>query len=167
MTRLPRAEPTLANRRSSRPGRIVIAGLLVAGLWVAGCGSSSTSSSQSTASIPAITKAELLAKANAICNGGNVALAAAGAKLASHPSQAQVVLIVRSTYVPAIEAQITAIKALGVPAGEAATVTHMLTLAEEDLNKVKSNPALAATDVFRPFAKVAHAYGLTACAPTS
>jgi hypothetical protein len=69
--------------------------------------------------------------------------------------------------VPAIEAQIRAIRALGVPAGEQAIVTRMLKLAQVDLKKLKSNPALVNTDVFGGFAKVAHPYGLTACAPTS
>jgi hypothetical protein len=74
---------------------------------------------------------------------------------------------VKGTYVPSIQAQITGIKALGVPAGEQATVTSMLGLAQGDLDKIESNPALVATDVFADFAKVAHPYGLTACAPTS
>jgi hypothetical protein len=141
----------------------------LAGLLIAGCGSSGggSSSAKSTATVPAITKAELVAKANAICTNGNGPLIAAAGKLASHPSRAQVVAIVKSTYVPSIEAQISAIKALGVPAGEQATVTRMLTLAQADLSKLKRNPALVATDVFGGFARVAHPYGLTACAPTS
>ena len=43
----------------------------------------------------------------------------------------------------------------------------MLKLAQADLAKLKRNPALVATDVFGPFARVAHPYGLVACAPTS
>lgn len=54
-----------------------------------------------------------------------------------------------------------------MPSGEQAVVTNMLTLAQADLNKIKSHPVLVATDVFADFAKVAHPYGLTACAPTS
>jgi hypothetical protein len=108
-----------------------------------------------------------VAKANAICTSGNGPLLAAGAKLAARPSRAQVVAIVQNTYVPSIEAQITGIKALGVPPGEQAVITKMLALAEADLNKLKRNPALVATDVFGGFARVAHPYGLTACAPTS
>jgi hypothetical protein len=144
---------------------IAIAGVLIAVLGASGCGGSTKSTA--TATVPAISKAELVAKANAICTSGNGPLLAAGAKLASHPSQAQVVAIVQSAYLPSIEAQITAIKALGVPPGEQATITKMLRLAEADLNKLKANPALVATDVFGGFARVAHPYGLTACAPTS
>ena len=73
----------------------------------------------------------------------------------------------KGIYVPSIQAQITAIKALGVPSGEETTVTNMLGLAQADLEKIKADPALIATDAFADFAKVAHPYGLTACAPTS
>jgi hypothetical protein len=145
--------------------RLYVAGLLIAALGAAGCGSSSKSSS--TATVPAITKAVLVAKANAICTSGNGPILAAGAKLAGHPSSAQVVGIVQNTYVPSIEAQIRAITALGVPPGEQAQIAKMLELARADLNKLKRNPALVATDVFGSFARVAHPYGLTACAPTS
>ena len=54
-----------------------------------------------------------------------------------------------------------------ISAGEEATVRRMVKLAEADLNRLKRNPALVATDVFGGFAKVAHPYGLVACAPTS
>lgn len=146
---------------------IAIAGMLIAGLAVAGCGSSGSSSTKSTATVPAITKAELVAKANAICTTGNGPILAAAAQLAGRPSPTQVASIVEHTYVPSIESQLTSIKALGVPAGEQAIVARMLKLAEADLNKLKRNPALVATDVFGGFAKVAHPYGLVACAPTS
>jgi hypothetical protein len=169
MTRLSRPEPTTTSKGSSRPvrlRRIAIAGLLIAALGASGCGGSGTKST-ATATVPAITKTELVAKANAICTTGNGPLLAAGAKLASHPSRVQVVAIVQNTYVPSIEAQITQIRALGVPQGEQGVITKMLKLAEADLNKLRRNPALVATDVFGGFARVAHPYGLTACAPTS
>jgi hypothetical protein len=153
---------------SRRLSRIALAGLLIAGLAVAGCGSSgSGSTTKSTATVPAITKAELVAKGNAICTTGNGPILAAAAQLASHLSSAQVVAIVEHTYVPSIESQLSSIKALDVPAGEQAIVARMLKLAEGDLNKLKRNPALVATDVFGGFARVAHPYGLVACAPTS
>ena len=152
---------------SRRLGGTAIAGLVIAGLAVAGCGGSGGSSTKSTATAPPITKAELVAKANAICTAGNGPILAAAGQLASHPSQAQVVAIVEHAYVPSIESQLTSIRALGVPAGEAAAIARMVKLAEADLRRLKQNPALVATDVFRDFAKVAHPYGLVACAPTS
>jgi len=148
-----------------RLGRIALAGMLVAGVAAAaGCGSSSKTASTTTA---AITKAEFVAKANAICGKADPVLSAAGSKLEAKPPKAEIEALVKGTYLPSIEAQITGIKALGVPAGEESTVTNMLTLAQGDVEKVKADPALIATDVFADFAKVAHPYGLTACAPTS
>ena len=68
-----------------------------------------------------------------------------------------------------VEDKIDGIRALGAPSGDQATVTNMLNLAQADLNKVKSNPTLLAgnTNPFADFAKVAHPYGLTACAPNA
>ena len=173
MTRPFRAEPALpANPASGSrwPARMLIAGVLIAGLGAAGCGSSSTktaTSTASTAAVPTITKAAFVVKANEICAKADPALSEATAKLATHPPATQVVAVVKSTYVPSVETQITSIRALGVPSGEQAAVTKMLTLVQTDLNKLKSNPALVATDVFGDFARVAHPYGLTACAPIS
>jgi hypothetical protein len=167
-----RSEPTNPAKTISgtrRSARVLVAGVLVAGLGAAGCGGSSktTSSSASTAAAPAITKAAFVAKANEICGKADPVLSEATAKLAAHPPAPQVAALVKSTYVPSVEAQITGIRALGVPSGEQAAVAKMLTLVQADLNKLKGNPALVATDVFGDFARVAHPYGLTACAPLS
>jgi len=168
MIRLLRPEPTLARKGIPRPGRlggIVIAGMLIAGLGAAGCGGSSASTTSTRTT--AITKAEFVAKANAICGRADPVLSEAAVKLASLRTEAQIAAVVKKTYVPSIEAQITGIRALGVPPGERAVVTSMLKLVQADLNKLKSKPALVATDVFADFARVAHPYGLTGCAPTS
>lgn len=167
MIRLLRSGPTVGGKGVPLPGRVggmAIAGMLLAGVAGAGCGGSSSAASTTT---PAITKAAFVAKANAICGKPDPLLSAAGAKLETRPANAQIAALVRGTYVPSIQAQITSIRALGVPSGEHAVVTSMLTLAQADLNKIKSDPALVATDAFADFAKVAHPYGLTACAPTS
>jgi hypothetical protein len=159
--------PTPAARGVPPLGRVrgmLIAGMLTIGVSAAGCGSSSSTASTTT---PPITKAVFVAKANAICGKADPVLSAAGAKLATQPPRAKVVALVRKTYVPSIQAQIAGIRALGVPAGAQGQVTRMLTLAQADLSKLESNPVLIATDVFGDFAKVAHPYGLTACAPTS
>jgi hypothetical protein len=143
-----------------------IAATLIVGLAAAGCGSSSSSTKSTTsAATPAITKAAFLAKANALCTQGNKLSNAAAAKLGKSPTQAQVTAVVKATDVPSIQSQIDGIRALGAPSGDQATVTNMLNLAQADLDKVKSNPALLAsnTDPFANFAKIAHPYGLTAC----
>jgi hypothetical protein len=146
---------------------MMIAAMLVLGLGTAGCGSSSSKPKLTPRSAVTITKTEFVAKANVICGRAQPALSAATAKLAGHPSKAQVVAGVKGTFVPSIESQIVGIRALGTPPGDQATITRMLTLVQADLSKLKRNPGLIATDVFGDFAKVAHPYGLTACAPLS
>ena len=161
-----RPKLTFANTGVPRPSRltwIAIATTLIVGLGAAGCGSSSKSTSKSTT---AITKPEFLAKANAICTKGNAQTAAVGARLGKNPTPAQVAAAVKSSTVPVIQAQINRVRALGAPSGDKAKVTNMLNLAQADLNKVKSNPALLQgnSSPFADFAKIAHPYGLTACA---
>jgi hypothetical protein len=142
-----------------------IAAALMVALAIAGCGGSTKAKS---ASIPTITKSEFVAKANAICASADPTLSAENAKLLSHPSTAAVREAVKNVYVPSIEGQIARIHALGTPVGEDATVKHLLVLVQADLNKIKRNPLLIVTpNAFSDFAKVAHPYGMTACAPLS
>jgi len=163
------SEPTCPPERAtrhSRRGATVIAGMLMVGLGIAGCGGAA-GATNGAAATTTVTRAVFVAKANAICGKADPALSAAAARLATHPPAAQVAALVKTTYVPSVEAQISEIRALGTPSGDQATVTGMLGLVEADLNRLKSNPALVATDVFGDFARVAHPYGLTACAPLS
>jgi hypothetical protein len=138
-------------------------------LAVAGCGSSSTSSSGTTASTtPAgLTKAEYVAKANAICNATNGPLVATALKLASHPSAVEAGHIIAGTFIPEIKSQLSQIQAVGVPTGGQATITTMDSLLAGDIAKIEKDPALAGPAAFHDFAVVAHGYGLTACAPLS
>lgn len=158
----------LVRRRTSnetRPPRslravVAVAAILAVAVGVTGCGSSSK---------PALTKAEFLTKGNAICAAGNKTLESAQRALGEHPSNTQITTYVTGTFVPSVQGQIDAIRALGAPSGEQATVTHMLDVAQEDLNKVKSNPALlgSGANPFANFAALAHPYGLTECAATA
>jgi hypothetical protein len=166
-----RPKLTFVNHDLPLPRRltgVAIAATLIVGLAAAGCGSSSSSSKSTSTATTALTKSEFLAKANAICTTGQKQIDAANAKLGKNSSQAQITAAVKSSDVPSIQAQINRIRALGSPSGAQPTVTNMLNLAQADLNKVKSNPALLVkTNAFADFAKVAHPYGLKACAPNS
>ncbi|HWW68116.1 MAG TPA: hypothetical protein VNY83_09055, partial [Solirubrobacterales bacterium] len=66
---------------------------------------------------------------------------------------------------PSIRGQIKALRALGA---SFPTVMRMLNIAQQDLDRVKGNPALLASkrDPFANFRRLAHLYGLTACAPS-
>lgn len=148
---------------AGRSAAMAIAVLAIASLAVAGCGSSS----KSTTSASAITKAEFLAKGNAICIKQQAQKNAAQAKLGKNPSKAQLTSLISTTLLPGIQSSINAIKALGAPPGDQATVTKMLNLAQADVNKIKANPTSALTSKTNPFtnfANVAHPYGLKECA---
>jgi hypothetical protein len=150
-----------------------MAATLAVGLAAAGCGSSSHTASTTTK--PALSKAQFLAQANAICTQGNQKSAAAQKALekvvGNHaPTQAQITAYINGVFAPLIQSQIDQIKALGAPAGEQASLTKMLDLAQADLNNVKSNPAALVRSNSHPFAnfaQLAHSYGLTACASKS
>jgi hypothetical protein len=146
---------------------IAVAVTLVVGLVASGCGSSSSGTTR-TATTPALSKPQFLAQGNAICRHGNQLLGAAQDKAFGHtqPSQGQITAYVTNAFAPDIQSQISAIRTLGAPSGEQATVTTMFDVAQADLNRVKSNPALLAgnSPPFADFAKLAHPYGLTACA---
>jgi hypothetical protein len=169
MTKQAPQKPSVARTQGAGRGGvrgIAIPALLTVALSASGCGGAS-SSTNSAATLTTITKTEFVAKANAICGGAAPVLSAATAKLATHPSRTAIMAVVKNTFLPSIESQITEIRALGTPSGDQATVTRMLQLVDADLNKLKLNPGLIITNVFGDFAKVAHPYGLTACAPLS
>jgi hypothetical protein len=148
--------------------RSVAAAIVLAALGVGGCGASNSASTR-TSTPTAISKSVFLAKANAICVKGNAASKAARAKLGPNPTEEQIVSFVRGTEVPAVQRQIDEIRALGAPAGDRATITKMLNLAQQAVGRVRVVPTILTTgeDVFAPFAAIAHPYGLTACSPNS
>jgi len=155
-------------------GAVPIAVLLLAGLFVAGCGSSSTTTTATTATI---TKAEFVAKGNAICAAGNKAQQAGinaffkkhGLKENQQPTKAQQAEAVNTVLVPGIQSQINAVKNIGAPSGEEQQVNSALEASQQDLNKVKANPelAFAKESAFADAGKQLHALGLTKCAPNS
>jgi hypothetical protein len=134
--------------------------LLVVGSLAAGCGSSSDSTAT-------LTKSQFLAQANAICSKGNRRLASAEKALGTKASLSQFKSYVADEWAPAIQDQIDEIEALSAPSADQDTVSNMLEIAQQDLDKVKSDPTSLTNESFTSFAKLAHPYGLTECAPTS
>ena len=152
---------------SKRTAVVALAATLTLGLVAGGCGSSNSSTSKS-ATTAALSKPQFLAQGNAICARGNQSLGAADKALGNRPSQAQITRFVASTFAPDIQTQIDGLRTLGAPSSDQAAVSNMLDVAQTDLDKIKSNPALLASGSgFAEFAHLAHPYGLTACAPGS
>jgi hypothetical protein len=144
--------------------RLALAAAVLIGLGAAGCGSGAGGTTDAPATL---TKVEFLAKANAICNRANRKQnAAAQSELGiEQPTAAQIMSFAKDTAIPGIRGQIKALRALGSPSP---TVTRMLNIAEQALDRVKRDPALLASesDPFANFRRLAHSYGLTACAPS-
>jgi hypothetical protein len=160
-------------RRKTICGLALVA-VLVIGVCVAGCGSSSSTTTETTASI---SKAEFVKQGNAICAKGNKAQEAEtnayakkhGLKENKEPTKAQQTEIVETVFVPNIQSQIDAVKALGAPSGEEQQVNAALETSQQTLNKAKANPALffGNENLFAAAGKQLHALGLKECAPNS
>ncbi len=153
---------------------VVLMAALVVGICVAGCGSSSDSTSTETTA--AISKAEFVAKGNAVCVKGEKAQEAEiNAYVKKNglenrqPTKAQNVEIVETILAPNIQSQIDGVKALGAPSGEEQQVNSALELSQQTLEKIEANPELAfgKQDPFTAAGKQLHALGLKECASNS
>lgn len=160
-------------RRRMICGLALMAALIV-GVCVAGCGSSSNSTSTETTA--AISKAEFVAKGNAVCVKGEKAQEAEinayvkkNGLESKKPSKAQEAELVESVLVPNVQSQINGVKALGAPSGEEQQVSSALELSQQTLEKIEANPELAfgKKNAFAAAGKQLHALGLKECAPNS
>lgn len=157
-------------------GGTALVAVLAFGVLVAGCGSSS-SSTTTTETTAAITKAEFVAKGNAICVIADKAQEAEinayakklGLKEDQEPTKAQQAELVEAILAPNIQTQIDGVKALGAPSGEEQQVNSALEASQQALNKVKTNPelAFAKESPFHAAGQQLHALGLTKCARNS
>lgn len=147
---------------------------LVVGICGAGCGSSSNSTSTETTAT--ISKAEFVAKGNAVCVKGEKAQEAEiNAYVKKNglenkkPSKAQEAELVETVLVPNVQSQIDGVKALGAPSGEEQQVNAALELSQQTLERVEANPGLAfgKENVFAAAGKQLHALGLKKCAPNN
>lgn len=151
--------------RSTVTRGMTLAATLTLVLVAAGCGSSSKSTT------PKLTKAEFLAKGNAICKKGNDQINAAANKAfpksKGKPSRTQMIKFATDTLIPSVQSQINGVKALGAPKGDEAKVNAIITTAQAALDRGKKDPAVFISNKSDPFAaanKLGKAYGLTVCA---
>jgi hypothetical protein len=152
---------------------LTLVSMLIAAACVAGCGSSS-STTETTA---VLSKAEFLAKGNAVCVKGEKAQEAeVNAYVKEHglenknPSAAQEAEMVETIVAPNIQGQIDGVKALAAPGSLEKQVERAIELAEQGLGEVEANPPKAfgnGPSPFAPAGKELHSIGLTQCAPNS
>ena len=143
---------------------VAVVALAIIGVTAAGCGGGSDSNEH-----PPLSKRTFLFMSNAICRQGNGKLNAAEHKnlQGKQRSQSDVAAFVNTYFVPIVQKQIDDIRVVGLPQGGEDQVSQILDTAQQDLDKVKSDPSLLVghADAFASFKKLAHPYGLTKCAP--
>lgn len=163
---------------SKRGPIALLAGVLAAVLILVGCGgggsddSTSTSSDSSTA---ALSKAEFIKKADAICTAGGkrtqeeFAAYTKEKKLTGkqEPTPAQLTEVSDEIQVPALKRQAEEIRALGAPTGEEDQVNKLVDAIDEGIENVEAadpKEALASlSTLFAEADKLAAAYGLKVC----
>jgi ABC-type lipoprotein release transport system permease subunit len=139
---------------------LVVAGLAVAAV-AAGCGGGDDNSDTTTVSL---TKAEWIAKADAICQQGDQQIEAAAKQAFGNqkPTAAAVQQFATGTALPNTQSQIDQIRALGAPSGDEDQVSKILDTVQADIDKAK-----AAGDVeestFADGNALAKQYGLKVC----
>lgn len=136
------------------------------GVGVAGCGGGDSSSTSTAASI---TKEEFVTQANQICADGNETIDAAvgDAFSGGQPSQEETEQFVTGSVIPAIQAQVDGLRALGAPEGDEEQVDAILDAADQGIEEAQADPASFIAGGGDPFVEanqLAADYGLTECA---
>ncbi|MCI0689633.1 MAG: hypothetical protein L0Y54_20720 [Sporichthyaceae bacterium] len=152
-----------------------VAAIGLAAAALTGCGGGeehinageAASASTTASASAAITKAQFLERANAICTAGNTELASSAATLdPASTTEEQFVTFVRQTLIPNVRGQVSDIRALGYPKGDEMTVESMLAEAEQRFTEIEADPMIlrGTADPFRELNTRLKDYGLTACA---
>jgi hypothetical protein len=155
---------------------VLLAGVLAIAIAAAGCGggsdSSSTTSGDTTASVPALTKAELIEQGDAICTKGNKSVETEANEFAKEnnidtkkPTKKQKEEAITEVVVPGLQKQAEEIGELGIPKGDEEKVEAVVSAVEEGADELDSNPDLL-SEGKKPLAKAAKlagAYGFKVC----
>ncbi len=118
---------------------------VLAALAIAGCGGGSEGSTTAPLAAPApLSKQAFISQANQICISSTSRIEAAADDFATAkkpPSTKQVTSIAKGVVVPALEAEVQAIQALGKPAQGAGQIQRILGLTKRGIESVKRDPA--------------------------
>jgi hypothetical protein len=117
-------------------------------LLLAGCGGGSDGSTVGALSDPpALAKAEFIREANQICISSESRIEAAADEFATAkkpPSTKQVRAVAKGAVVPALDAEVQAIEALGEPAEGADQVREILAATKRGIAAIKRDPGALA-----------------------
>ncbi len=150
-------------RTSRRPLRGPAAGL-AAGLAAAALAACGEDTGPFTATD--VTKPQYILRGDEICAEGERELRKAATRIGRAPGDSEVERVVRDTVIPVIAERIDRLRALEPPAGDEQEVDRIFDAAEQALERVEADPALAeqADQVFGGTSRLANAYGFDSCA---
>jgi len=152
-----------ARHRHADPARLVLVLVLVAG-----CGGDEERTFPEGVAQP-IAKVEFLAEAERICGSTNARVEAAADGLVStgdQPPPAEVRRAVIGVAVPALEAEVRAIRALGVPEGDERRVEAIIAATERGIEQIRADPVGVLDGpppALREAGRLARAYGSENC----
>ncbi len=138
-------------------------------LAVAGCGGGDDTTSETSA---ALTKAEFIKQADAICVKGEEALEGEVEEFAEEndvdtekPTKEQQEEVIADVVAPATRQQVEQISDLAAPSGDEETIEAMVEAVETGSTELEDNPELLleGENPLRDGSKLARAYGLEEC----
>lgn len=151
-------------------------GVLAIAVVGAGCGSSDSSSSSGgdESSTSALTKAEFIKAADAICEEGNEAIEGEAEEFAEEneidtekPTEAQQEEVISDVVAPAIRAQAEGISSLGAPSGEEESVEAIVEAVEAGADEAEEEPGVLLSEEgggpFDEANELADEFGLKVC----
>lgn len=163
MAPTPTWQPVAMTRTTTT--KAIAAAAATGALLLGSCGSSGGSAKAT------ITKAQFLARADEICSSATKDLQAAEQKAQTQDlDEAGQEKFVTDTLLPNIESQIDAMRTLGSPKGDEATLKKILDGADAKVAEIKADPKAFISSNADPFAAVNKemaAYGLKSCGSSS
>lgn len=156
---------------SLRPSLAVAVAGFATLLLLAGCGGSDSSSDGAAPSASdspsALSKADFIAQADAICKAGNAKLSEASSTLTATSTQEDFEAFVTDVAIPDLQSQHDELAALGVPAGDEDTISTMLGNLQTAIDDISADPSKMLTSSgvspFEDANQLAQSYGLTEC----
>jgi hypothetical protein len=137
--------------------RLALLALCVAAA-IAGCGGDDDDDG-------ALTKAEFVDQANAICKDANAQIDAAAKDLPQDASKAELEQFATETLLPNVQGQIDDVGALEPPSEDQDQITEFLDSAQAEVDRLEKDPLIIFSDeqTFEETNKLGRAYGLTEC----